>query len=640
MLRGLRWQLLALIAALGLFIAVLVLRPGNETVFVSENGQPVGAATLPATEESNPVNFVQSDNATEELIPTTAPLTPEVAPSEPASNTQSTQINTSSDTIPTYREALVGQVQRLNPLLASLNPVDQDISSLIYEGLIGINEYGEPIPKLAASWRVSSNRLEYVVTLRQDVLWQDGVPFTTADVDYTMALLRSSDFPGERSIGNFWQTVETHVLNDHTVRFRLSQPFGSFLDALRIGILPAHALQGTPASQLTNHPFNLSPIGTGPYQLEALRIDSNGQIRRVDLRVAPTYRQRTEGQTGYAIERMSFVLYSDFETATAAVRQGEADGLATWDRSQRTALVNLTNSSSVNLLNGIEPSIGFVVFNWANDAAPLLRDQQLRVALQTGLERSFVERFVSGFAIRADSPLPLNSWAYTDDLPWPAYSIDQARHLVAQVQAELAEGAGIATEEPAATEEVIATAEIGAPEEAVTAELTAPGGLSFTLLIPDDPALAGLAQEIQAQWALIGVTITIDAVDAETYLTRLQAHDFEIALIELSKAGTSDPDLYSFWHQGQYPDGENYGGADDRVISEILEEARRDPFGINRISAYHRFQEEFVRRAIAIPLYTPLYTYALSSRVQGAHLQFIGEPSDRFLTIQGWSLIQ
>src|SRR5690606_8315109 len=152
-------------------------------------------------------------------------------------------------------------------------------------------------------------------------------PFTAADVDYTMTLLRSSDFPGEKSLGSFWQTVETYILDDYTVRFRLSQPLGSFLDALRAGILPGHAFPGTPASRLATHPFNLSPIGTGPYQLEALRIDSSGQIRRVDLRVAPTFRQRPEGSNGYEVERMSFLLYADFETAVAAISQGDADGL-------------------------------------------------------------------------------------------------------------------------------------------------------------------------------------------------------------------------------------------------------------------------------------------------------------------------
>src|SRR5690606_13016599 len=169
------------------------------------------------------------------------------------------------------------------------NTAESDITALIFEGLTRMNAYGEPEPNLAQSWVISSDGLEYIVTLRSDVLWQDGVPFTAADVDFTMSILRAPDFPGDPQLGTFWRTVEAEVLGDHLVRFRLTQPLGSFLDKLRIGILPAHALLGTSAAQLVGHPFNLSPIGTGPYQLEALRTNSGDRIAQIDLRAAPVY---------------------------------------------------------------------------------------------------------------------------------------------------------------------------------------------------------------------------------------------------------------------------------------------------------------------------------------------------------------
>src|SRR5690606_28750419 len=146
--------------------------------------------------------------------------------------------------IVTFREGLVGPVLRLNPLLAELNPAERDITSLIYEGLTDTNEYGEPVPDLAREWVISANGLEYIVTLRDDVLWQDGIPFTAEDVVYTMSLLRSPDFPGPEALGEFWRTVETEQLDSHLVRFRLTQPLGSFLEKLSIGILPHHALAG------------------------------------------------------------------------------------------------------------------------------------------------------------------------------------------------------------------------------------------------------------------------------------------------------------------------------------------------------------------------------------------------------------
>ncbi|HRF94334.1 MAG TPA: hypothetical protein PLZ51_04030, partial [Aggregatilineales bacterium] len=77
----------------------------------------------------------------------------------------------------------------------------------------------------------------------------------------------------------------------------LAQPLATFPEAMRIGILPEHALRGTNASQLATHPFNLAPIGTGAYQLEAIRVEA-GVIRTVDLRVSPNYRLRPEGSMG------------------------------------------------------------------------------------------------------------------------------------------------------------------------------------------------------------------------------------------------------------------------------------------------------------------------------------------------------
>ena len=49
-------------------------------------------------------------------------------------------------------------------------------------------------------------------------------------------------------------------------------------------------------------------------------------------------------------------------------------------------------------------------------------------------------------------------------------------------------------------------------------------------------------------------------------------------------------------------------------------------------------QRDFVERAIAIPLYYPLFTYVTSANVDGVQLGFIGSPEDRFQTIQQWTM--
>ncbi|MFN8530750.1 MAG: ABC transporter substrate-binding protein [Anaerolineae bacterium] len=604
MLRGFRWQLLALLAAVALFIVALVLRstdtpPSPEltvTAAPTATNLPVENTAAPTPESSNPTNA------------TSAPI-----------------VVSASDGVVTYREALIGTVQRLNPLFASLNPVDRDITSLIFEGLTRTDEYGEARPALAERWVISSDGLEYTFFLRHDVLWQDGIGFNADDVIYTMSILRSPDFPGEEALGAFWRTVETERLDPYIVRFRLTQPLATFLDKVNIGILPSHALIGTGAEALVSHPFNLTPIGTGPYQLEALRTASDGRIQSVDLRVAPVYRQRTEGQSApYALDRMRFMLFGSFDEALQALQDGNVDGLAGRSRADRTPLFLASNARGLASWNSLEPTVGVLIFNWDRDGASFFRERAFRIALETGLDRAaMVDRAFGFAAILADSPLIPGSWAHASGLPYPAYNADEARRLVAS-----------AAERRRRQQEADAAA--GTPE--ATDEPNSPYMFSFALLTPNDPALVSVANEIASQWSQINVGVTVDAVDLTTYQSRLRAHDFDSAVVEYSMAGSSDPDPFAFWHQGEYPDGENYGGADDRTVSELLERARRDASGINRAEHYRAFQQEFISRAIAIPLYYPVYTYVTTPRLQGIQLGYIGSTPDRFRNIGQWSL--
>ena len=592
MFRGFRWQLAALLLAAGLFVISLLLRENQQI-------------------ETPPDPTPETSVATQEIIDIPATSTPALTSDAPAE-------------IATYREALVGEVRRLNPVLAGSNLVDEDITSLIFEGLTRTNGYGEPVPALAERWIISSDGLEYIVFLRQDILWQDGIPFTAEDVLYTMSILRDPEFPGTADLGAFWRTVETEKLGDFIVRFRLTQPLGTFLDKLRIGILPEHALRGTRAAQIDDHPFNVTPIGTGPYQLEAF--GGTDTIERVDLRVAPVYRQRQEGrENAFAIERLSFHLFDTFDDALVALQNGEVDGLAGRDAEQRKQLFLTANNGDMDMHNQIENTLGVLIFNWEN--SPYFREVRVRSALASGLNRnSLVERALPNLAVLANSPLMPGSWAYLPDLDWADYNPDAARQLLAQALERIDRGEEAEAE---TTDETL-------PEATEDAAPTT--YFAFSILTPDNPALVGLAQEIATQWSQLNLSVTVNAVEVSTYQAMLESGDFDVALVEYALGDSADPDVYNFWHQGQYPNGANYGGADDRRISELLERARRDPYGINRVAEYREFQRAFAERVIALPMYYPLFTYVTAARVDGVQLGFIGSPSDRFRNIGEWSV--
>ncbi|MCY4525651.1 MAG: ABC transporter substrate-binding protein [Anaerolineaceae bacterium] len=358
MLRGCRWQvLLFLLASLSL-AAGLVWRASVRTGADQQN------------------DGTRAD-------PTQTTSSPDQAPATIAFNS----VAVGDAGIPTFREGLVGSLSHVNPLLAAPGSLEAEVGGLIFEGLLRLNNQGEPVPALAAGMAVTASGLEYVVTLREDVLWQDGVPFTATDVKFTLSLLQAQDFPGDPDSARFWRTVEVDVLAANALRFRLSQPLGSFVGRLTLPILPWHALQGTPPARLREHPFNWSPVGTGRWQLEALRRGENGEPGQVDLRLAPTWPGRT-GETGIpAGSRLRFELFRSFDEALEALARGAIDGLAARILQQQEALLALANQSNLHLAFSTDQRVGMLIFNWQREASAFLRDQRVRLALASSLDR-------------------------------------------------------------------------------------------------------------------------------------------------------------------------------------------------------------------------------------------------------------
>ena len=581
MLRGCRWQLaLFLLAALSLAGGLVwreFLRSGSDEG--GEDSPPASAAAI----------------ATAGTVTVAAPVADET----------DGQVD-----IPAFREGLVGSLAQLNPLLAAPGSLEAQVGGLVFEGLTGLNSQGEPVPELAASVAVTTSGLEYVVTLRDDVLWQDGVPLTATDVKFTISLLQARDFPAESEVARFWRTVEVDVLAANVLRFRLSQPLGSFLDRLTLPILPWHALQGTAPARLAEHPFNWTPIGTGRWQLEALRHKENGGPGQVDFRLAPTWQGRGEATRIPAGSRLRLELFGDFDEALRALADGLIDGLAARTLQQQEATLALADEYRLHLAISTDQRVAMLIFNWQREEAAFLRDQRVRLALASSMDReAVVTQSLGNRAVIANSPLWPGAWAWTNDLAWPGEDLDAARWLLETARAR----------------------EDGA-------ENGSSNSLALRVLSFEDPVLEAMLQTIAGQWARVGIEATIDARPDPAYRQALRDGDFDAALVEYSAGNSTDPDIYPFWHVGQYPDGLNYGGVDDRRLSELLERARREPWGVNRAALYREVQETFAERVIAIPLYHPVVIYATAAGVGGMQLDRTGISANRFESPDLWTV--
>ena len=119
----------------------------------------------------------------------------------------------------------VAEIITLDP--ARINQVLQfQIASNVLSGIMHIDNSLVAQGDLAESWDVSSNGLEYTITLRQGVTFHNGDKFNADDVLFTFN--RSKDPEKSihsRVIGNVNEAIK---LNDHQVKFVLAKPQASF----------------------------------------------------------------------------------------------------------------------------------------------------------------------------------------------------------------------------------------------------------------------------------------------------------------------------------------------------------------------------------------------------------------------------
>lgn len=506
-----------------------------------------------------------------------------------------------------YIEALIGSMVRLNPLLDYNNPVDQDVNALIYSSLIRFDERGNPGPDLAEEWGLSLDGLTYNLRLREDAFWHDGESFTAKDVIFTTNLLGHADAPIPDDIREFWQSVEVIAFDDYNIQFRLSEAFAPFLDYLSFGMLPEHILGNTHPRDLADSPFNSAPIGTGPYVLNEILIEA-GQISGVILDANSNYYLE-----GPFIDQFIFRYFNNANDAYQAYLDGEVLGLS---KVEDGILADVLADQSLNVFSSRMPQLSIVLLNLENSSLPFFQDIDLRKALMLGINRQWmVDEFLNGQAYVADGPILPGTWAYNPSMTTYSFDLNQAITLLKNAGYSIpSEGGLIRSKDGLA--------------------------LSFDFMYPNTDLHRKIAENIQSTWAQMGVSIKLIGLDYDILLsTYLEPRNYDAALIDLSLANSPDPDPYPFWHQAEANSGQNYSRWNDRRASEYLEQARVSISLTQRIRLYTNFQTHFSRELPALPLYFPIYNYALSVQVQGVNVGPLFSPSDRFAHVNEWFFV-
>lgn len=337
------------------------------------------------------------------------PIEPGPAPADPADDNAPTEpVAAQSGVARTLTAAVAYEGSDPNPIGTS-SGVFLAAGWHVFEGLYELNMHTYRAEcGLAADAPVQIDDLEYEVTLREDTVFSDGSPLTSADVVNAFERNGESDLYG--AFLSFITAVSAP--DERTVRFKLNAPMGSVLQE-RLALVRVF-----PAT-LTDEELASKPVGSGPWCYETINAADGG-------RISFTANHRYTGPWPATCERMEWSVLLDDTRRTDELIDKDVMVMeaAPVVRAEELADAGVT----VEWVPGF--NLPFLMFNCEK---PPFDDVRVRQALLYAIDvDSLIGTYMAGHARAATSLLPDYFRHYHRAATVYSYDPEKARKLLAE----------------------------------------------------------------------------------------------------------------------------------------------------------------------------------------------------------------
>lgn len=420
------------------------------------------------------------------------PIEPGPAPADPADDNAPTEpVAAQSGVARTLTAAVAYEGSDPNPIGTS-SGVFLAAGWHVFEGLYELNMHTYRAEcGLAADAPVQIDDLEYEVTLREDTVFSDGSPLTSADVVNAFERNGESDLYG--AFLSFITTVSAP--DERTVRFKLNAPMGSVLQE-RLALVRVF-----PAT-LTDEELASKPVGSGPWCYETINAADGG-------RISFTANHRYTGPWPATCERMEWSVLLDDTRRTDELIDKDVMVMEAAPVVRAEELADA--GATVEWVPGF--NLPFLMFNCEK---PPFDDVRVRQALLYAIDvDSLIGTYMAGHARAATSLLPDYFRHYHRAATVYSYDPEKARKLLAEAGVDelaltlRANDNWVSTLAPAIAEDWKA---VGVTAEVVLLDTTAlfadlstepePGTLLpfDVVLSPGDPSCFGNDADLIISW--------------------------------------------------------------------------------------------------------------------------------------------
>lgn len=355
---------------------------------------------------------------------------------------------------PTSLDAVLGRsggdTYYWRQLFDNLVDVDPDLNS-------------RPSTSLAKSWDISTDPDSITFHLREGITFHDGTPFNAEAVKFNIErILDPATMATPRASFTVVESVD--VLDEYTVRFNLTRPWGAGLNMLadRGGIMSSPT-----AIEKFGKDYGWNPSGTGPFKLEKMIPGTSVHMVRNE-----NYWGKDEAgnQLPY-VDEVTIRVIRDQTVLSSALRTGEIDiaylpykDVSAFERDERF---------QIEVMRG--GGVGVVLV--FNTELPPMNDVNVRRAVAYAVNSEVINKAIYfDRADVADSGMwPMGTWAYNPDIERPEYDEEKAR--------------------------------------AFLAKSSLPDGLEFTAITWNSPTLVPSCEVVRAMLKKIGVKMDIDVLN-------------------------------------------------------------------------------------------------------------------------------
>jgi len=502
-------------------------------------------------------------------------------------------------------QVIIGHSQEptvLNPHLLHIE-VDDGIHYAIFNPLFNIDTKGNFFPVLAkevptvANGGISADGLNWKITLRDDVKWHDGRPFTAEDVKFTLELLVDKEFRSWRTTGHE-HVRDLTVVSPSEITWRMAKPFAPYFSILASTfIVPKHAFDGV--ADKNTAPFNNAPIGTGAFKFKTRVAGSY-----IELEANPDY----FGEGPY-LERIIYRYIPDLTVLYTQFKSGEIDVTG-------IQAITADHYDEAKDLPGKRVEVAYastVECFGLNLSKPWFKELPVREALYHALDKAtIIDAIYYGLPKPSESYLPSQFPWYHPDLPRHEYNLEKARALL--------DAAGWKPGRDGVRQ-----------KNGVR--------LSFSNSTTSGNHLREQAQQfVQQSFRDIGVEMTIRNLPAAVMWGEYwMMSQYDTCFVGATYVAGSDPDASDYFHSSSIGmkggSGQNTFVYESKVVDDLFEEGGR-VFELDARRAIYRKVQETIRKDLPM---LPLFQYAIAFGHQANLQGFAPNVNNR---IETWNVNQ